>query len=216
MLPDWNVFTEHYSGQSPDRPGHWDIGEFCSASSTAIAVYLTGAPPPTEPPPSAEADTKPVAASEYRVWTDNTGKFFIDAALMSVDDGSVTLRKRDGETLAFPSERLSKADQAWIQEKTQPFLLAEWKRWVDGKKARNLLLYSNGHAFNPDDKITWVLFGSTLFVKWPPNKEGIATGDVVTILPNGRAFRGSNTQGSKVRGDLIRGKNLLEWQPGTQ
>lgn len=51
-----------------------------------------------------------------RIWTDGTGKFRIDAEFVSLADGVVTLRKPDGSSTDIPLEKLSKADQDFVQD----------------------------------------------------------------------------------------------------
>lgn len=56
--------------------------------------------------------------SEFRTFTDITGEFKIEAQFLGVEDGSVVLKKKDGETIRVPFERLSLADQEFA--KAQP------------------------------------------------------------------------------------------------
>ncbi len=51
-----------------------------------------------------------------REWTDATGKFSIKAELVDVRDGKVRLKKADGNVIAVPVAKLSKADQKYLQE----------------------------------------------------------------------------------------------------
>lgn len=60
----------------------------------------------------------PVAAqppTATRLWTDSTGKYQVSATYVGVADGQVTLRKENGQTVAVPLERLSRADQEFVQ-----------------------------------------------------------------------------------------------------
>jgi hypothetical protein len=63
---------------------------------------------------SAVCDATLFAAS--RRWSDRSGKFNIDAELVEVKDNAVLLRKSDGKTISVPIDRLSKADQEFVQE----------------------------------------------------------------------------------------------------
>lgn len=47
-----------------------------------------------------------------RKWTDATGKFTIDAEFVSLKDGNVTLKRKDGKEVTMALDRLSKDDQA--------------------------------------------------------------------------------------------------------
>ena len=68
---------------------------------------------------SAADDATPAGASEetYRTWSDNTGRFRIEAALVEVTDDRVVLKKKDGSTVAVPLSRLSTADQQWVRRR---------------------------------------------------------------------------------------------------
>ena len=56
--------------------------------------------------------------SEPRTWTDSTGKFKIEATLLDLKDGQVTLERADGRIITMPLERLNKADQNIIKRAT--------------------------------------------------------------------------------------------------
>jgi len=44
---------------------------------------------------------------QYRTWTDSTGKYQLEAAMVDYKDGAVHLRKKDGETAVVPRGKLS-------------------------------------------------------------------------------------------------------------
>lgn len=46
----------------------------------------------------------------FRIWTDVTGKFKVEATVVEKDDVKVVLRKRDGETVTVPLLKLSPSD----------------------------------------------------------------------------------------------------------
>jgi len=46
-----------------------------------------------------------------REWTDNTGRFRVEAELQGVEDGNVLLAKADGSTLRVPFHRLCDCDR---------------------------------------------------------------------------------------------------------
>jgi hypothetical protein len=52
-----------------------------------------------------------------REWTDSTGKFRTQAEFIELKEGKVHLQKQDGKVLVVPLERLSAADQAYVQER---------------------------------------------------------------------------------------------------
>ncbi len=78
------------------------------------------APPELEqlvkPPAAAAATPMPVT---NRTWSDASGRFQIEAAFVSVVDGKVNLRRADGRVIAVPLEKLSAADQAYVQQQQQ-------------------------------------------------------------------------------------------------
>ncbi len=55
------------------------------------------------------------AEAETRTWTDSSGQFKIEAEFESYAEGSVTLKKQDGETITVPMTKLSRADQTWVR-----------------------------------------------------------------------------------------------------
>ncbi|WP_425396317.1 SHD1 domain-containing protein [Aeoliella sp.] len=57
--------------------------------------------------------------AEMRTWTDITGKFSVEAELVEVKDGKAVLKKTSGENVAVPIEKLSKADQEFLQQSDQ-------------------------------------------------------------------------------------------------
>jgi len=63
-------------------------------------------PQPTEPP-----EEEPV-----RTWTDRTGQYKIEAALIEVKRGKVRLKTEEGKILSIPFNKLSKADQEYVRK----------------------------------------------------------------------------------------------------
>ena len=57
-----------------------------------------------------ETATAAVGGENYRVWTDATGKFKIEATIVEQDATKVVLRKRNGETISVPLSKLSADD----------------------------------------------------------------------------------------------------------
>jgi uncharacterized protein with FMN-binding domain len=53
--------------------------------------------------------------AEVRTWSDSTGKFQTEAELVDFADGVVRLRKSDGQTISVPLEKLSVADQQFVE-----------------------------------------------------------------------------------------------------
>lgn len=55
-----------------------------------------------------------------REWSDTTGSFKIQAAMVDFDESKVRLRKQDGSTVEVPLEKLSPTDRTWIKRNTLP------------------------------------------------------------------------------------------------
>jgi outer membrane protein assembly factor BamB len=99
---------------------------------------------------------------QYRTWTDSTGRYQTEAAMVDYKDGTVHLRKRDGRTAIVPRLKLSAADQRYLREElarrrararvrppepgrmTTPIAKSEWPGWRgpqrDGKSPDTGLL----------------------------------------------------------------------------
>ncbi len=65
-------------------------------------------------------------ADEIRTWSDATGRFKIEAKLVSQKDGKVKLERSDGKSIEIELSKLSEADQKYLKEsKDNPFKAAE-------------------------------------------------------------------------------------------
>jgi hypothetical protein len=102
-------------------------------------LYLDPEAPKTAPEPaktaSAAAPAAPASAPspapsttaspQYRVWKDSSGKFEIEATLVSFENGLVRLLRKDGKEISLPLSRLSEADQTFVEkslsESSNPF-----------------------------------------------------------------------------------------------
>ncbi len=61
------------------------------------------------------ADNGPPNDRDVRTWTDSTGKFTIEATLLEFADGKVKLERTDGRIVTLPFEKLSAADQQFVE-----------------------------------------------------------------------------------------------------
>ncbi len=84
----------------------------CLLAVTALSLVCN--PHGTLPPANGQ-DLPPGA--EFRTWTDASGRFQTEAAMIDVADGKVRLRKRDGKTVAVPIRRLAAADQGYVRRR---------------------------------------------------------------------------------------------------
>ncbi len=70
---------------------------------------------PTAPlQPISTAPAAP-AAPKYRLWTDASGKFQIEATIVSSAAGQVQLLRKDGKQITIPLDRLSQMDQEYLR-----------------------------------------------------------------------------------------------------
>ena len=53
--------------------------------------------------------------AETRKWTSKDGLYSTEAELVERDNAKVTLKKRSGETVTVPLERLSEADRRYLR-----------------------------------------------------------------------------------------------------
>ena len=53
---------------------------------------------------------------ENRTWKDSTGKFSVEAKLLSIQDGQVVLKTTAGKEIKIPLERLSQEDRLFAEE----------------------------------------------------------------------------------------------------
>jgi hypothetical protein len=56
------------------------------------------------------------SADESRTWSDASGQFSVEAALVKYEKGNVTLRKDDKTELVVPLRKLSKTDQEYVRK----------------------------------------------------------------------------------------------------
>lgn len=80
----------------------------------------------------AEAMAK-IDALPMRTWSDESGKFSVEAKLADVASGVCTLTKADGSTADVPIERLSEDDQAYVKDTLRS--MSNWKREISRNHA---------------------------------------------------------------------------------
>jgi hypothetical protein len=85
----------------------------------AHATPRHAAKKPAENRAKKAAETPAAADQEMRTWHDATGKFEIEATLVSVKDQTVTLKKKNGRTIRVSLKKLSAEDQKYVQEQSQ-------------------------------------------------------------------------------------------------
>ena len=93
---------------------------------------------------------------EYRTWTDSTGRYRIEAALVGYAEGNLRLLKRNGKTISVPLKALSLDDRQYLRKelarrkaqaagpRDKPQSTADWPGWQgpnrDGKSPDTGLL----------------------------------------------------------------------------
>jgi hypothetical protein len=60
--------------------------------------------------------SQPITKSPVRTWSDASGKFTIEARLARQNSGNAFLERTDGKVVQVPIDRLSAADQTYLQE----------------------------------------------------------------------------------------------------
>ena len=87
----------------------------------AIEARLAQAPSASPSAPKTPAATE-ATGPKTRTWRDSSGRFEIEATFAGFSAGKVVLQKKDGKRIAVPLERLSKEDQAYVeQQRPSPF-----------------------------------------------------------------------------------------------
>jgi hypothetical protein len=77
-------------------------------------LLLLTPPSGAQPPQSESHEKSQLEPSKFRTWTDITGKFKTEAALVGLENGKVLLKKKDGRSVALDIQRLSQADQDFV------------------------------------------------------------------------------------------------------
>ena len=101
-----------------------DVELDAAAAGPESEAEPQGQPYPDDKPrpenePNAESEPTPEAepAPEYRTWSDSTGKYRVEAELLSYGAGKARLKKRTGELIELPIEKLSEDDRKYIRSK---------------------------------------------------------------------------------------------------
>jgi len=102
---------------------------------------LTAVPTATAKPPAPTTDTTPPdeapaePSENVRTWTDATGQFRVEAELIEIKDGMVTLKRTDGNVATVPVAKLSQADQDYLRQMAgsdlpEPTAPTKWENYV--------------------------------------------------------------------------------------
>lgn len=136
---------------------------------------------------------------EAREWTDSTGKYRVEAELVDFKDGSVHLRKKNGQVLLVPLEKLSLENRQFVKER---FAAEAGKR--DG-----LLVETKDGLFYVD------LMGQSERFGKPPEATGRpgVLGNRVFAYADGR-IREFDLQGKLLRTVAIRNLDMKALEEG--
>ena len=94
--------------KSLERIAKLKLGSPAGDAAVAKLAEITGKP-------VAEVTPEVATAKEsLRTWSDSTGKFKLQATLISNTAGTVRLKKADGKVISLPVAKLSKADQQYL------------------------------------------------------------------------------------------------------
>jgi len=106
--------TERYPAGTPAGDEVRRRYQEITGDQVAAADTTTATTPATS---DSSGDTfEETASAETRIWTDSTGRFRIEAALVEVTGGVAQLRKTDGGVISVPVAKLSEADQKFLKK----------------------------------------------------------------------------------------------------
>ncbi len=119
--PEPPVVRFRSSARTTARTSVWTGGVTDSIATMAPVVERrtpqSHAIPEVARPKLSRPITTPVDDPLLRVWTDRTGNFTLTARFGGMLGTTVTLRKLDGTPIKLEFDRLSEADQAWINSR---------------------------------------------------------------------------------------------------
>ena len=110
----------------------------------------------------------PAQPSWARKWTDNTGKFSVEAELVEVKDDQVVLKRADGSKTSVPINRLSETDRRYLNS------LAKSDSQPSNDAARVYLSYPDAVTEVPSWNDENSPFDLAEFLKAPPAAENAA------------------------------------------
>ncbi|MBC8354388.1 MAG: hypothetical protein H8E66_20525 [Planctomycetes bacterium] len=117
-------YQAHVSSVQPD--GMVAIRYSSDRADTKVARSDLRLPPPeveapnlrpnyrTSVPSSSSPSPSQAASDAFRIWTDSTGKFKVEAKLVSKSADAVSIVRKDGKELTIPLARLSAADRQFV------------------------------------------------------------------------------------------------------
>ncbi|MEM9645179.1 MAG: SHD1 domain-containing protein [Planctomycetota bacterium] len=116
---------------------------------------------------------------EMRTWKDQTGAFQVEATLLDVHNGRITLRKKDGRLVRPPISLLSDADQEFVS------------KWEEAREAGNI--FAGGVMPKPteedgDDDTGPVAASGKRLPSWRPGTEPVEvqSGRILVLQSMGR------------------------------
>ena len=110
----------------PTKPAAPDATKPAAPDATKPAA--PDATKPAAPAKPAKTDDNPFGKNDVRglrMWTDVSGRYRLEARLLSVEDGVVRLATNDGRVFRIAAAKLSVVDRQWIRGQTRS-LAAAW------------------------------------------------------------------------------------------
>lgn len=141
---------------------------------------------------------------ERRQWSDSTGRFQVQAALIEVKDGRAVLEREDGQRISVPLTRLSNEDQQYVRAELA-------RRRANRQQATTRQADSVGSASSSDDHWPqWrgpnrdgVSLSKGLLDTWPENgpplvwqKRGLGNGFASVAVTGGKIYTQGNRGGT--------------------
>ena len=120
--------------------------------------------------PFGDPENKPASLGPVRTWQDKSGKFTIQAQLVRNEGTAVVLKRDDDRTVSVPIDRLSDADQEYLQklgEKMSDVSASPFENDVEGPSTA-AVDYSK--ILQPVAKITDLSWGAKSVAISPDNK----------------------------------------------
>lgn len=137
----------------------------------------------------APAEKPPPPAPQWRVWTDASGQYKVEAELVEFDGTEVRLRRADGTTIEVAANKLSEEDRAFL-ETHSPFAKHDPKRPTIGVRVIPLkdALPALTDGGTPRPSVPSGAVVVEVLPESPAQKAGLKPGDVICQL-DGDWFR---------------------------
>ncbi|MCM2374542.1 SHD1 domain-containing protein [Aporhodopirellula aestuarii] len=113
-IADFENFTKPTAGGSGAMASSGGLSSGGRTADSMASGSLSPAPTSNASITDTSAPSTQPSLGPERQWSDQTGKFKIDAQLVKQEDGKVFLRRADGRTIEVPISKLSRSDQSYL------------------------------------------------------------------------------------------------------